>query len=78
MLNYLFPNLLSRVRRQWAYAIGEVVSIAVFALTFSVAVGNRGYSIGLGMPRITALCFMAISAGTFVLATCSKRTDKAP
>lgn len=79
MLNYLFPGLLTQIRRQWAYAIGEVVSIAVFGISSSVAMGNRAYRIGMadpGMARITAICFMAVSGGLFVVATCLKRIDR--
>lgn len=76
MLNYLFPSLLTRMRRQWAYSIGEVVSIAVFGVASSVVMSSRTYRIGFEMSRISGLCFMAVSAGLFVVATCLKRIDK--
>lgn len=78
MLSFLFPRFLSYPRRRWAYAVGEVVSIAVFALCASVAIGSNSYRMGLndpGMARITALCFMALSAGTFIIVVSLKQID---
>jgi hypothetical protein len=78
MISSLFPDFMKYSRRRWAYAIGEVVSIAVFALTSSVAVQGRAFRIGVndpGMARITAICFMALAAGTFVIVVCLKQLD---
>lgn len=78
MLAYLFPDFLTHSRRRWAYACGEVVSIVVFALCASVAFADRAYRIGVGDPgmaRITAWCFMALSAGTFAIVVCLKQID---
>jgi hypothetical protein len=78
MLSRLFPWLMSYGQRRWAYAIGEVMSIAVFALCSSVAVQGRAFRIGAndpGMARITAICFMALAAGTFVIVVCLKQID---
>lgn len=78
MLRFLFPNFLNYSRRRWAYALVEVVSIAVFALCASVALQGRAFRIGLndpGMARITAWCFITLSAGMFVIVVCLKQID---
>jgi hypothetical protein len=78
MLTHFFPNFLTRQRRRWCYAVVEVLSIVVFAVCASVSIGMRGYRLGLadpGMARITAMCVMALSAGTFVVTVCLKQID---
>lgn len=65
-------------RRRWAYAIGEIVSIVVFSLCCSVLFVEHGYAAGEndpGMARITAGCFIALSAGMFVFSVCLKKID---
>jgi len=70
----MLTRYFSRPIRVYSYAIGEVMSITVFAFTFSVFFG---LPVAEGMAKTTAICFMALSAGTFVLSTCLKRIDDA-
>ena len=74
----MITRFLSWPVRRYAYAVGEIVSIAVFAFTFSVLFADRGYQVGLhdpGMAKPTAGCFMALSAAAFLLSTCLKKID---
>lgn len=67
--------------RSWAYACGEVISIAVLGFCFSALFVERGhYQFGIddpGMARVTAACLMALSAGLWVICNCLKQIDNA-
>lgn len=77
VINRILPHLLTLYRRQWAYAIGEVVSISVFAICASILVNNECCISGnFEMSRLSAACFVALSAGTFILSVCLKKIDK--
>lgn len=78
-MEILIGRFLSYRRRRWAYAVIEIIPIAIFGLCFSVVFSDRAYRIGIndpGMARITAACFMAVSAVLFVLAVCLKKIDR--
>lgn len=78
MIDKLMPHLLNFYRRRWAYAVGEVVSILVFTLCSSVLIRASESLQGTDfeMSKFTAVCFMALSGGTFTLTVCLKKIDK--
>lgn len=78
VLKYLFPEFLNYHRRRWTYALVEVLSVAVFALCSSTAIMGRPFRIGLddpGMPRITAMALMGVTAALFTLVVSVKQID---
>lgn len=74
----MLTRLFSRTVRRYAYGIGEVVSATIFAYCSSVLFLDTRSRFGLndpGMANATAACFIALSAGVFILTTCIKRLD---